>query len=120
MRTIKSLATELGYTERTFHRKIKDGDPKARLALRQEIIEEDSCIIQGAPEQLHYLAEILERTDPDISAVAKLLAGRLEKLYENTPRSPWRVAMDTKGLEVCEDHDAWEKLQAEIAKETSH
>jgi hypothetical protein len=119
MRTIKSLAKELGYTERTFHRKLDSGDPKARLALRQEVIEENSGIIQTEPEHIYYIAEILERTDPDISKVAKLLAGRLETLFEKTPRSPWRIKMDAKGTEVCDDDDAWEKLQAEIAAETS-
>ncbi len=118
MRTIKSLATELGYTERTFHRKLDSGDAKARLALRQEVIE-DNPGVQQFPGDLAELAEIFERCDPEIARVAMLLSDRLEQLLESTPRSAWRMRMDSQMLECCDDDAKYAALEEELARETS-
>ena len=84
MRTIKSLATELGYTERTFHRKLEAGDAKACLALRQEVIEENIGV-QQSPETWRSLPKSLSVATRTLRGLQRCSARGLKRFWNQHP-----------------------------------
>lgn len=88
-RSYKALAADLGISERQFHRRLDAGDKEAREALRSELCYVHGATLTNATNELHEVAEIIQRADPELAKILDHVAGRLSKFHD-APVSKFR------------------------------
>lgn len=88
-RSYKALASDLGISERQFHRRLDAGDKEAREALRSELCYVHGATLTNCCNELHEVADIIQRADPELSKILSHVAGRLAK-FDDAPVSKFR------------------------------
>lgn len=113
MRPFRALAADLGYTERTFHRKLDAGDPAACLALRQEVVWDNQPTFANTCNFLNDTADLVKRCDPKLSSLCEAMAAEISKFLECEP-SKFRHEHDKRLSELAlidhvsdEDYERW-------------
>jgi len=120
IRPYKSLAQDLGVTERTFARWLDAGDPRARSKLSEEIAYVFGQSLSNAVDSMRNAAEIVERCEPDLSKLLTKMAAKLDGWHEACPESIWRKEHDKRldallNLDDLPDED-YNRFAADFSK----
>ena len=104
MRKIADLAAEIGVCERQFHRRLDAREPKAMMALRQELLWHAHNSFVQLNWRLDEAAKDLRRCNPDIAADCEALLTKISVLLD-TPSSLWQVKEQQRLLDEAGDTD---------------
>ena len=119
-RPLKSLAAELGISERQFHRRLDSKEPSACGKLRSEVAWVEASRFSMLICELQACGELVQRCDPEIKSMLEAVARKLSAWCDSAPENTFRIEHDRRMDDLLDhplvDDERYEELRQDLTK----